>query len=194
MHETPEDKEITIPKEPKGTNPKSQEAELAELKAVLLAEMKLVTNPVARALFVVSGTLSLILGVVGIVLPGLPTTPFLLLSAGCYARGSERFYIWLMTNKVFGKYIRNYREGKGIPKKVKSGALTFLWLTILSTVVYVLPVRLGLEDIFLFGSQFSLLLVASLVSWHILSLPTLVTEEEPSRFQDEVQAEENKRT
>ena len=66
-------------------------------------------------------------------LPVLPTTPFLLLAATCYARSSERFYHWLMTNRWFGEYIKNYREGRGIPLKQKVVTILLLWLTIGST-------------------------------------------------------------
>ncbi len=66
-------------------------------------------------------------------LPVLPTTPFLLLAAICYARSSERFYHWLVTNRWCGAYIRNYREGRGIRLKQKVATILLLWLTIGST-------------------------------------------------------------
>lgn len=66
-------------------------------------------------------------------IPVLPTTPFLLLAAVCYARSSERFYHWLITNRWCGQYIRNYREGRGMPLKQKILTLSLLWLTIGST-------------------------------------------------------------
>jgi uncharacterized membrane protein YbaN (DUF454 family) len=83
-----------------------------------------------RQLLLVAGTLSLAIGIVGIVVPLLPTTPFLLLAAGCYLRSSQRFYNWLMGNRFFGNYIRNYIEGKGIPVKVKLFIIILLWVTI----------------------------------------------------------------
>jgi uncharacterized membrane protein YbaN (DUF454 family) len=86
-----------------------------------------------RVSLVVAGTLCVGLGVLGMFLPVLPTTPFLLLAAICYARGSERFYRWLLTNRWFGEYIRNYREARGIPPRQKLLTLTALWLTILVT-------------------------------------------------------------
>lgn len=86
-----------------------------------------------RALLIVLGTLCVVLGVLGIFLPVLPTTPFLLLAAICYARSSERFYHWLMTNRWCGEYIRNYREGRGVPLKQKMLTIFLLWLTIGST-------------------------------------------------------------
>ncbi len=83
-----------------------------------------------RTLLLVSGTLCVVLGVLGMFLPLLPTTPFLLLAAICYARSSKRFYNWLMSNRWCGAYIRNYREGRGIPLKQKVLTILLLWLTI----------------------------------------------------------------
>ena len=67
---------------------------------------------VKRKLLIFAGTLSLGLSVIGIVLPIIPTTPFLLLSAACYYKSSERMHKWLINHKLFGKYIKNYMEGK----------------------------------------------------------------------------------
>ena len=83
-----------------------------------------------RYLFVVLGTLFLAIGIVGVFTPVLPTTPFLLLAAACYLRSSQRFHRWLLHNRVFGSYIRNYTEGKGLPLKVKLFTVTLLWVTI----------------------------------------------------------------
>jgi len=80
------------------------------------------------------------LGVLGIFVPVLPTTPFLLLAAICYARSSERFYHWLLNNRWFGEYIKNYREGRGIPLRVKILTLIALWLTIGFTTLLVISV------------------------------------------------------
>ena len=84
----------------------------------------------SRTLLMAGGTLCVALAVLGLFLPVLPTTPFLLLAAVCYARSSERFYHWLVTNRWFGAYIRNYREGRGIPLWHKVLAISLLWLTI----------------------------------------------------------------
>jgi uncharacterized membrane protein YbaN (DUF454 family) len=83
-----------------------------------------------RQLLLAAGTLSLAVGLVGIAVPVLPTTPFLLLAAGCYLRSSPRFYNWLMGSRFLGNYIRNYIEGKGIPLKVKLFIIILLWATI----------------------------------------------------------------
>jgi len=83
-----------------------------------------------RQLLLIAGTLSLAVGIIGIFVPILPTTPFLLLTAGCYLRSSQRFYNWLMANRLFGAYIRNYTEGRGLPIKVKLFIIALLWTTI----------------------------------------------------------------
>jgi uncharacterized membrane protein YbaN (DUF454 family) len=73
------------------------------------------------------GLLSVFLGVLGIFLPLLPTTPFLLLASACFARASPRLHNMLRTNRVFGKYLRDYENGSGIPLRGKVWILIFMW-------------------------------------------------------------------
>ena len=120
-------------------------------------------NRVTRVLLMIAGTISLAFAIIGIVLPLIPTTPLLLLTAACYCRSSERLYSWLINNKWFGEYIRNYREGKGIPLKTKIFALTILWVTISISSLFLVPILIV---------QVVLLVVAVAVSIHILRLPT----------------------
>jgi uncharacterized protein len=89
-----------------------------------------------RRLLIGAGTLSAGLGIVGIFVPILPTTPFLLLAAACYMRSSERFYQWLMNDRIFGAYIRNYIEGRGMPRRIKVFTILLLWLTIGLTIFF----------------------------------------------------------
>ena len=84
------------------------------------------------------GWLSVALGVIGIFLPVLPTTPFLLLAAACFARSSPRFYNWLVNHKRLGPWIRDYLEGNGIPLKGKVYAIGLMWLSI-SLSCYLVP-------------------------------------------------------
>src|SRR4030065_71854 len=94
---------------------------------------------IGRWLLVAGGTLAGGLGGVGVFIPILPTTPFLLLAAFCYARSSERFYRWLLTNRWFGTYLTNYREGRGMALRDKLLTLTALWLAIGSSIAFVVP-------------------------------------------------------
>ena len=70
------------------------------------------------------------LAILGVFLPLLPTTPFLLLASACFARGSTRLHGWLLNNRMFGKYISNYEQGRGIPLRGKVTALAMLWASI----------------------------------------------------------------
>jgi uncharacterized membrane protein YbaN (DUF454 family) len=83
-----------------------------------------------KTLLIAAGTLCAGLGIIGIFVPILPTTPFLLLAAACYMRSSERFYRWLINNRIFGAYVRNYIEGRGMPIRIKVFTILLLWLTI----------------------------------------------------------------
>ncbi|MGV9174170.1 MAG: YbaN family protein, partial [Promethearchaeia archaeon] len=98
-------------------------------------------SPLAKKLYFIIGFITLTLGIIGIVLPILPTTPFLLLSAGCFARSSEKFYRWLINHKLLGAYIRNYREGTGMPIKIKIFTITLLWLTILVSIFFLIKIQ-----------------------------------------------------
>jgi uncharacterized protein len=84
----------------------------------------------ARALFNGAGTLSLALGMAGVVIPLLPTTPFLLLASACYARGSRRMHRWLHAHPRLGPYIRAFQEGRGLPARAKAAVLALMWLSL----------------------------------------------------------------
>jgi uncharacterized membrane protein YbaN (DUF454 family) len=94
------------------------------------------SSKAAKWLLVVAGSFFVALGIVGIFLPVLPTTPFLLLAAACFARSSERLYRWLINNRWFGAYVRDYREGRGIPAKVKVFTVVLLWVVILLSAAF----------------------------------------------------------
>ncbi len=111
-----------------------------------------------RTLLIAAGTIFTGIGIVGIVVPVLPTTPFLLLAAACYMRSSRRFYNWLLSNRTLGAYLRNYMEGRGMPARTKLFTIALLWATIGGTALFLtdsLTVRLVL------------LLVAAGVTTHI---------------------------
>ena len=107
-----------------------------------------------RPLLIVVGSLSLALGAAGIVLPVLPTTPFMLLSAYCFARSSERMHDYLVNHRVFGTYISNYYNQAMTPRH-KARTLAVLWLGITVSVLLIgklvtaaiLPVIAGLVSV-----------------------------------------------
>jgi uncharacterized membrane protein YbaN (DUF454 family) len=110
------------------------------------------------------GFFSLAIGTVGIFIPLLPTTPFLLLSAACFIRSSDRLYAWLINHRLFGNYIRNYREHRALTKLSKIITLFILWVTISYTAFFALP-KLAI--------QILLISIALGVTYHILSLKTI---------------------
>ncbi len=76
------------------------------------------------------GALCVVLAIFGVFLPLLPTTPFLLLASACFARGSTRLHGWLVCNKLFGPYLRDFEAGKGIPRRAKCIAIAMLWASL----------------------------------------------------------------
>jgi uncharacterized membrane protein YbaN (DUF454 family) len=116
-----------------------------------------------RIFFLVIGTLAVGLGILGIFMPLLPTTPLLLLAAASYARSSPRFHDWLMNHDRLGEYIRNYRDHRAIKLRAKVTAIVLLWLTIGVSIIVVDPVWLKL----ILG------VIAAAVTAHLLSLKTL---------------------
>ena len=120
---------------------------------------------VVKTLFVVLGALSLLLGLVGIFVPLLPTTPFLLLAAALWVRSSPKLYAWLLAHRRLGPYIRNFRENRAIPLRAKILSVTLLWATLLYCIFFVVNAW--------WWAQLALLAVAVGVTWHILSFATL---------------------
>lgn len=120
-------------------------------------------NSIKKYLLILLGSLSLILGIIGIFLPLLPTTPFLLLSSFCYVRSSKRMYNWLINHKVFGNYIYCYLTYKAVPMKTKIFAIAFLWTTMIISMLLIssLHVRLFLA------------IIGIGVTIHLLTLKTL---------------------
>jgi uncharacterized membrane protein YbaN (DUF454 family) len=114
-------------------------------------------------ILIILGSVFVAIGLIGIFLPLLPTTPFLLLGASCYIKSSPKLYDLLIGNKYLGMYIKNYREGNGIPLRTKVIAISMLWVTILCTVVFMI------DNLYIKGC---LVLIATGVTWHIASQKT----------------------
>ncbi len=117
-----------------------------------------------KFIFIVIGVLSLVLGVIGIFVPLLPTTPFLLLSSALFVRSSPALYEWLISNRYLGKYIRNYRENRSIPMRGKITSVVLLWLSFGYCFFFVVQDVMWLRVV--------LVMIAVGTSWHILSLGT----------------------
>lgn len=120
-----------------------------------------------KKIFLISlGIISIILGVIGLIFPVLPTTPFLLLAAFCFLRSSNKLYNWLINHKLFGSMLDNYIKYKAITKKTKIIAIVFLWCSLLLSVYLTQSVYIA---VFLFVTGIS-------VSIYILHLKTLNNE------------------
>ncbi|WP_339079506.1 YbaN family protein [Pseudomonas sp. TMP9] len=126
-------------------------------------DVQLQRNPAIRYALLAVGWLSVVLGVIGIFLPVLPTTPFLLLAAACFMRSSKRFYLWLINHRRLGPWIVDYLDGQGIPLKAKVYAIGLMWLSI-GLSCYMVP---------LFWARAFMLTSAVLVSLYILKQKTL---------------------
>lgn len=109
------------------------------------------------------GSISLFIGILGIFLPILPTTPFILLTAACYARSSEKAHNWLMNNRIFGRIISDYKNKQGVPLKIKIYVISLLWITI--SISALLLINIFLIKILLF-------IIAISVTIHILRFKT----------------------
>ncbi len=119
-----------------------------------------------KSLLLCIGWVSVVLGVLGIFLPLLPTTPFLLLAAACFVRSSPKFYQWLIGHPRLGSYVLHYLNGEGIPKRAKFASIAMIAVTI-SFSIWLVPIV---------WVKVLLLIIALSVSTYILRQPTLPNE------------------
>lgn len=117
-----------------------------------------------KILLTALGLLSLGLGVLGIFLPVLPTTPLLLLAAALFLRGNRNLYDWLLNHPELGPYIRNFMEHKAIPLRVKVISVSLVWITLLNCAIFV-------AEHWAFRLFF--ILLATAITVHILSYKTM---------------------
>jgi uncharacterized protein len=118
-------------------------------------------NRHVKLIYVIIGTLFLIIGVIGVFLPILPTTPFLLVAVACYAKGSKKLYDRLLNDRWIGIYIKNYREGKGIPLRGKVLSIFMLWFSISFSIVFFIHI------LFI---RIMLIVIAVAVTIHLLKI------------------------
>lgn len=121
-----------------------------------------------KIILIILGSLFLIIGFIGIFLPLLPTTPFLLLAAYCYLRGSARLYFWLMNNKVFGRYVYNYMIYKSVSRSTKISTMIILWAGLMVSMILI-------KNWWIRGL---LITVGVGVSVHVLTMKTMQEKEE----------------
>jgi uncharacterized membrane protein YbaN (DUF454 family) len=88
--------------------------------------------------YIVLGTVSLALGIIGIIIPVLPTTPFILLTAWCYLRGSEKFHTRLLNHPRLGPIVEEYSDDRGMRKESKQKAILMTWVAVLLTATFIL--------------------------------------------------------
>lgn len=121
-----------------------------------------VTTPI-RYLLIACGWIAFGLGIVGLFLPVLPTTPFMLLAAACFWKSSERLHRYIVEHPRFGQAVNDYLEGRGITRRTKVVALTMLWLSVLGSVIFFVHPLWG---------DVVVLAVATGVTGYLLWLPT----------------------
>jgi uncharacterized protein len=132
-------------------------------KSLKKDEMRIAQNPLTRWVFIISGIFLVGVGILGIFLPLLPTTIFFILAAWCFARSSEKYYVWLHTNRYFGKYLSSYRSGNGMTVKSKIFTTAFLWAGILASAIFFT------QNLYV---RILLLIIAVGVTWHLLAIKT----------------------
>jgi len=118
-------------------------------------------DKVVKVLLIIIGTISLVLGMLGIFIPLFPTMPFLLFTAACYLKSSNNLYILLIENKYIGKHLANYKESRSISRNVKYMTIISLWISI------------GFSAIVIVSNNYIkvlLLFIAVAVSFHVASL------------------------
>ena len=130
-------------------------------------------SQLSRIIWFTSGLIVMVIGLIGIVIPGLPTTPLMILAAACFSKSSQRFYDWIIHNRMFGHHVKNYREGLGIPKKSKPTILFTLWFFVLFAVFIAIPKHLTISRV----STFVLAVIGTLF---ILRIPSLEHSEKHS--------------
>lgn len=126
-------------------------------------EIKKVENKIVRIFLIILGTFFLILGIIGLIMPIMPGTIFLIMATACYIRSSDRMHLWLINNRWIGKYARSYFEERAMPLKAKIFASGMMWFSITSSMFL-------LESIF-FKSVF--ILIGIMTTAYFMSLKTL---------------------
>ena len=129
---------------------------------------KINKNKSIRLLWVLLGSISVGMGVVGIFVPGWPTTIFLIIASYFYIRSSDKLYNWLLNNKILGIYLKNYYSGKGMPVKAKIFSISMMWVFGLLSIFLWIPSNFIIIKIIVF----ILLIIGSIFILRVKSLRT----------------------
>ncbi len=135
----------------------------AEEEARIRSQVTLSHSPGKRTLYLVVGHITFAAGMIGLLLPLVPTTPFLLLTAYFYAQASERFYFWLLTNRFWGRDLREFRSKGTLPWKTKAFVVSLFVATFGVTILFIVPAVWG---------KIVLSLVAAMFIGIVLRIPT----------------------
>ncbi|HRP02174.1 MAG TPA: YbaN family protein [Candidatus Kapabacteria bacterium] len=145
-----------------------------------MPEIKLVDSRLKRAIYLILGFVFVSLGIIGAFLPIMPTTIFLILATWFFMRSSEKYYIWLTSNKYFGKLIKNYYTFRGIEAKARTKSLIILWITLLVPMIFLK----------IWWATLISICVGIGVTWHLFALKTL-TENEIRDLESEFKEKED---
>jgi len=127
---------------------------------------KINKNKSIRLLWVLLGSISVGMGVIGIFVPGWPTTIFLIIASYFYIRSSDKLYNWLLNNKILGIYLKNYYSGKGMPVKAKIFSISMMWVFGLLSIFLWIPSNFIIIKIIVF----ILLIIGSIFILRVKSL------------------------
>ncbi len=129
-----------------------------------MENMKEFGSKILSILLIVSGSVFVCMGVIGIFVPLMPSTVFFLLAGACYVRSSEKLYYWLLHNKYFGNHVTNFMVKKAMPMRAKIVALSMMWLTMGYSALVIIPIL---------SIKLLLLIIGLGVTKYILSMKTL---------------------
>jgi hypothetical protein len=124
-----------------------------------------------RILYLLLGWFSLISGIIGIFLPLLPTTPFVLLAAWCFSKSSKRFHTWLLNHKFFGPIVHDWQSSDGIPRRARNRAILFMWI----------GMTISMFVVSRFWATIGLLIIGLCVMTYLLRMPVRSEDNDKTR-------------
>ncbi|MCS7486510.1 MULTISPECIES: YbaN family protein [Marinomonas] len=124
-----------------------------------------------RILYLLLGWFSLISGIIGIFLPLLPTTPFVLLAAWCFSKSSKRFHSWLLNHKFFGPIVHDWQSSDGIPRRARNRAILFMWI----------GMTISMFVVSRFWATIGLLIIGLCVMTYLLRMPIRTEDNDKTR-------------